>query len=250
MNYIECKSAIAAPLHLVPSHEEPAHTFKDVLVDATVCLRSRHVPCGEASRKAGCRKSARPVSSTHRRASGRCSDFASSHGARIQTSCSSSVVRIADIALGWLGSTVAAGDLMRTRAIQKKAPGFIGAFHLFAFFDDSLAARTVIVFLLDDGRLWRPGAAIAIARRRAQRRHRYLEVRCNGCGTHNMVDLTIIRRPRETPMQLEHRMRCKPCSEQRGYPYKRGHLVRLRRSKVTTKDDGEPRYPGDQRDRN
>jgi hypothetical protein len=156
MNYIECESAIAAPLHLVPSHEEPAHTFKDVLVDATVCLRSRHVPCGEASRKAGCRKSARPVSSTHRRASGRCSDFASSHGARIQTSCSSSVVRIADIALGWLGSTVAAGDLMRTRAIQKKAPGFIGAFHLFAFFDDSLAARTVIVFLLDDGRLRRP----------------------------------------------------------------------------------------------
>jgi hypothetical protein len=39
------------------------------------------------------------------------------------------------------------------------------------------------------------------------------------------------------------------CSEQRGYPYKRGHLVRLRRSKVTTKDDGEPWYPGDQRDR-
>jgi hypothetical protein len=51
-------------------------------------------------------------------------------------------------------------------------------------------------------------------------------------------------------MQLEHRMSCKACSEQRGYPYKRGHLVRLRRSKVTTKDDGEPRYPGDQRDRN
>ena len=42
-------------------------------------------------------------------------------------------------------------------------------------------------------------------------------------------------------------MRCKPCAEQRGYPYKRGHLVRLRRSKVTTKDDGEPWYPGDQR---
>jgi hypothetical protein len=45
-------------------------------------------------------------------------------------------------------------------------------------------------------------------------------------------------------------MRCKPCSKQRGYPFKRGHLVRLRRSKVTTKDDGEPWYPGDQRDRN
>ena len=49
--------------------------------------------------------------------------------------------------------------------------------------------------------------------------YRYLEVRCNGCGTHNTVDLTIIRRPRETPIwQLEQRMRCKPCAEQRGYP--------------------------------
>ena len=33
------------------------------------------------------------------------------------------------------------------------------------------------------------------------------EVRCNGCGTHNTVDLTIIRRPRETIWQLEERMR-------------------------------------------
>ena len=43
MNYIECESAIAAPLHLVPSREEPAHTFKDVLVDATVCLAPRAI---------------------------------------------------------------------------------------------------------------------------------------------------------------------------------------------------------------
>jgi hypothetical protein len=41
MNDIECESAIAAPLHLVPSREEPAHTFNDVLVDATVCLQNR-----------------------------------------------------------------------------------------------------------------------------------------------------------------------------------------------------------------
>jgi hypothetical protein len=41
MNDIECESAIAAPLHLVPSHEEPARTFEDALVDATVCLESR-----------------------------------------------------------------------------------------------------------------------------------------------------------------------------------------------------------------
>ena len=54
-----------------------------------------------------------------------------------------------------------------------------------------------------------------------------------------------------TPIwQLEQRTRCKPCSKQRGYPYKRLHLVRLRRSTLTTKDDGGPWYPGDQRDRN
>jgi hypothetical protein len=43
MNDIECKSAIAAPLHLVPSREEPAQSFKDVLIDATVCLAPRTV---------------------------------------------------------------------------------------------------------------------------------------------------------------------------------------------------------------
>ena len=34
VNKIECKSAIAAPLHLVPSREEPAQSFKDILIDA------------------------------------------------------------------------------------------------------------------------------------------------------------------------------------------------------------------------
>src|SRR5438046_2140352 len=43
MNDIERKSAIAAPLHLVPSREEPAQSFKDVLIDATVCLAPRAV---------------------------------------------------------------------------------------------------------------------------------------------------------------------------------------------------------------
>src|ERR1700716_2228054 len=37
-------------------------------------------------------------------ANGRCNAFASSHGARIQTSRSSSVVRITGIAFGWIGS--------------------------------------------------------------------------------------------------------------------------------------------------
>ena len=44
---------------------------------------------------------------------GRCNALASSHGARIQTSRSSSVVRITGIALGWIGSTTAFGDVVR-----------------------------------------------------------------------------------------------------------------------------------------
>jgi uncharacterized Zn-binding protein involved in type VI secretion len=38
---------------------------------------------------------------------------ASSHGARIHTSRSSSVVRITGIALGWIGSTTALGAVVR-----------------------------------------------------------------------------------------------------------------------------------------
>jgi len=44
---------------------------------------------------------------------GRCSAFASSQGARIQTSRSSSVVRITGIAFGWIGSTMALGDVVK-----------------------------------------------------------------------------------------------------------------------------------------
>ena len=43
MNYIECESTIAAPLHLVPSRKEHAHSLKVVLVDATVCLATRAI---------------------------------------------------------------------------------------------------------------------------------------------------------------------------------------------------------------
>jgi hypothetical protein len=79
---------------------------------------------------------------------------------------------------------------------------------------------------------------------------RYLEVKCAGCDTCNTVELTTLRRPKDTPIwQLERRMRCRPCSEERGYPYKRGHLVRLRRSNITTAEDGESWYPGEQRGR-
>jgi hypothetical protein len=44
---------------------------------------------------------------------GRCSALASSHGARIQTSRSSSVCRMTGMAFGWIGSTTALGDVVR-----------------------------------------------------------------------------------------------------------------------------------------
>jgi hypothetical protein len=47
----------------------------------------------------------------------------------------------------------------------------------------------------------------------------YLEVRCLGCDTHQTVALDIVRRPKTTPThELERYMRCKDCSQVRGYP--------------------------------
>src|SRR5580692_1813876 len=61
--------------------------------------------------------------------------------------------------------------------------------------------------------------------------YRYLEVKCLGCNTHQTVALDIVRRPKTTPAhELERYMRCKDCSQVRGYPYKRSHLVRGRYS--------------------
>ena len=61
----------------------------------------------------------------------------------------------------------------------------------------------------------------------------YLEVRCLGCDTHQTVALDIVRRPKATPIhELERYMRCKDCSQVRGYPYKRSHLVALRATKI------------------
>ena len=52
--------------------------------------------------------------------------------------------------------------------------------------------------------------------------YHYLEVRCLGCNTHQTVPLNIVRRPKATPIhEPERYMRCKDCSEVRGYPYKR-----------------------------
>jgi hypothetical protein len=62
-----------------------------------------------------------------------------------------------------------------------------------------------------------------------------LEVRCLGCDTHQTVSLSIVRRPKATPIhELERYMRCKDCSQIRGYPFKRSHLCRI----ATNKDFG------------
>ena len=74
----------------------------------------------------------------------------------------------------------------------------------------------------------------------------YLEVRCLGCDTHQTVALDIVRRPKATPIQeLERYMRCKDCSEVGGYPYKRSHLVALRRTKISAGDPSSYWWPGE-----
>jgi hypothetical protein len=74
----------------------------------------------------------------------------------------------------------------------------------------------------------------------------YLEVKCLGCATHQTVALDIVRRPTTTPVhELERYMRCKDCSEARGYPYKHSHLVALRTTKITASDPPSTWWPGE-----
>ena len=76
--------------------------------------------------------------------------------------------------------------------------------------------------------------------------YRYLEVKCLGCQTHQTVALDIVRRPKSTPIhELERYMRCKDCSQVRGYPYKRSHLVALRPTKISASDPASTWWPGE-----
>ena len=76
--------------------------------------------------------------------------------------------------------------------------------------------------------------------------YRYLEVKCLGCNTHQTVALDIVRRPKAAPVhQLERYMRCKDCSQVRGYAYKRSHLVTLRTTKITADDPPSTWWPGE-----
>jgi hypothetical protein len=74
----------------------------------------------------------------------------------------------------------------------------------------------------------------------------YLEVRYLGCDTHQTVALDIVRRPKSTPIhELERYMRCKDCSQVRGYTYKRSHLVALRPTKISASDPPSIWWPGE-----
>jgi hypothetical protein len=74
----------------------------------------------------------------------------------------------------------------------------------------------------------------------------YLEVRCLGCDTNQTVALDIVRRTRTTPVhEPERYMRYKDCSEVRGYPYKRSHLVALRTTKIRASDPPSSWWPSE-----
>ena len=76
--------------------------------------------------------------------------------------------------------------------------------------------------------------------------YRYLEVRCLGCNRNQTVALDIVRRSKATPVhELERYMRCKDCSQVRGYPYKRSHLVALRPNKISASDPPSTWWPGE-----
>ena len=74
----------------------------------------------------------------------------------------------------------------------------------------------------------------------------YLEVRCHGCDTHQTVALDIIRRTKATPVhELERYMRCKDCSQVRGYPYKRSQFVALRQQRISALHPPAVWWPGE-----
>ena len=74
----------------------------------------------------------------------------------------------------------------------------------------------------------------------------YLEVKCLGCSTHQTVALGIVRRSKATPVhELERYMRCKDCTELRGRPYKRSHLVALRSTRISATSPPSTWWPGE-----
>jgi hypothetical protein len=74
----------------------------------------------------------------------------------------------------------------------------------------------------------------------------YLEVKCLGCNTHQTVALNIVRRPKSTTIhEPERYMRCKDCSRLQGRPYKRSHLVAMRKVAISAADLATTWWPGE-----
>jgi hypothetical protein len=68
---------------------------------------------------------------------------------------------------------------------------------------------------------------------------------CFGCDTHQTVVLDIVRLPKTTPdHELDRHMRCENCSDVRGYPFKRSHLVTLRTTKIKVSAPPSTWWPG------
>lgn len=74
----------------------------------------------------------------------------------------------------------------------------------------------------------------------------YFEVKCLDCNTHQTIALDIIRRPKTIAVhELERYMRCKDCSQARGYPFKRSQLIALRSAKISADNPASEMWPGD-----
>lgn len=76
---------------------------------------------------------------------------------------------------------------------------------------------------------------------------RYLEVRCAACDLHSTVNLSIIRRPKDTtPVhELERRLHCRDCWSRAGYRIKRGQLVALRAQPISATSPPSVWWPGE-----
>jgi len=56
----------------------------------------------------------------------------------------------------------------------------------------------------------------------------------------------VVRRPKTTPIhEVERYMGCQDCSQVRGYPYKRSHLVAVRQRKISASDLPTTWWPGE-----
>ena len=84
-----------------------------------------------------------------------------------------------------------------------------------------------------DGRLRRPGAAVANDRAMPQWRiwlAGWLEVMCHRCETRASLPLEAVRRPRDTPIwKLEAALKCRSCATPRYAPP--AHMIRLTRER-------------------